>query len=58
MIKQLNLLYRKLMFYFSKKDIDAIIKYDPLDILQEREINDYEWQYWLYRNSQSIWTRR
>jgi len=25
------------MFYFSKKDIDAILKYDPLDILQERE---------------------
>ena len=40
MIKQLNLLYRKLMFYFSKKDIDAIIKYDPLDILQEREVNN------------------
>ena len=36
-MKQLNLLYRKLMFYFSKKDIDAILKYDPLDILQERE---------------------
>lgn len=37
MTNQLNLLYRKLMFYFSKKDIDAILKYDPLNILQERE---------------------
>ena len=36
-MKQLNLLYRKLMFYFSKKDIDAILKYDPLNNLQERE---------------------
>jgi hypothetical protein len=36
-MKQLNLLYRKLMFYFSKKDIEAILKYDPLDILQESE---------------------
>ena len=41
-MKQLNLLYRKLMFYFSKKDIDAILKYDPLDILQERELNNNE----------------
>ena len=40
MIKQLNLFYRKLIFYFSKKDIDAIIKYDPLNILQEREVNN------------------
>mgnify|MGYP003627751170 FL=1 len=40
MIKQLNLLYRKLMFYFSKKDIDAILKYDPLNILQENEVNN------------------
>ena len=40
MIKQLNLFYRKLIFYFSKKDMDAIIKYDPLNILQEREVNN------------------
>jgi hypothetical protein len=37
MIKQLNLLYRKLMFYFSKKDMEAILKYDPLNILQDEE---------------------
>jgi len=36
-MKQLNLLYRKVMFYFSNKDMDAILKYDPLDILQESE---------------------
>ena len=39
-MKQLNLLYRKVMFYFSKKDMDAILKYDPLNILQERGTDD------------------
>ena len=36
-MKQLNLLYRKVMYFFSKKDIEAILKYDPLNILQESE---------------------
>ena len=36
-MKQLNLLYRKVMYFFSKKDITAILKYDPLNILQESE---------------------
>ncbi len=34
MIKKINLLYRKIMFKFSKKDLDAILKYDPLNLLQ------------------------
>jgi hypothetical protein len=25
------------MYFFSKKDIEAILKYDPLNILQESE---------------------
>ena len=33
MIKKINLMYRRLMFKFSKKDMNAILKYDPLDIL-------------------------
>jgi hypothetical protein len=33
MIKKINLMYRKLMFKFSKQDMKAILKYDPLDIL-------------------------
>jgi len=33
MIKKINLMYRKLMFKFSKKDMEAILKYDPLDVL-------------------------
>ena len=36
MFYYLKLQLRKILFYFSKKDIDAIIKYDPLDILKER----------------------
>jgi len=38
-MKQLNLLYLKVMYLFSKKDITAILKYDPLNILQESEVN-------------------
>ena len=33
MIKKINLIYRRLMFKFSKKDLNAILKYDPSDIL-------------------------
>ncbi len=33
MIKKINLIYRRFMFKFSKKDLNAILKYDPLDIL-------------------------
>ena len=36
MFYYLKLQLRKILFYFSKQDIDAIIKYDPLDILKER----------------------
>ena len=34
---QLKLLYRKIMFFFSKQDIDAILKYDPLNILTDKK---------------------
>ena len=40
MFYYLKLQLRKILFYFSKKDIDAIIKYDPLDILKEIELNN------------------
>jgi hypothetical protein len=33
MIKKINLIYRRLMFKYSKQDLNAILKYDPLDIL-------------------------
>ena len=29
MIKKINLMYRRLMFKFSKQDMNAILKYDP-----------------------------
>ena len=34
-IIKFNLLYRKLAFYFSKQDMEAILKYDPLNILND-----------------------
>jgi len=34
MIKKINLMYRRLMWKFSKKDLNAILKYDPLNLLQ------------------------
>jgi hypothetical protein len=33
MIKKIKLIYRRIMFKYSKQDIKAILKYDPLDIL-------------------------
>ena len=33
MLKKINIFYRKIMFKFSKKDLDAILKYDPLNLL-------------------------
>ena len=33
-VYKIKLLYRKIRFHFSKKDINAILKYDPLDILK------------------------
>ena len=32
-IKRINLMYRKLRYKFYKKDLNAILKYDPLDVL-------------------------
>ena len=40
MINYLKLQLRKILFHFSKKDIEAILKYDPLDILKERNNKD------------------
>ena len=34
MYKKLNLIFRKIMFKFSKKDMNAVLKYDPLNILK------------------------
>lgn len=39
----LKLLYRKIMFFFSKQDIDAILKYDPLDILTDKKLVNGIW---------------
>ena len=34
MIKKINLIYRRIMWKFSKQDIKAVLKYDPLNLLQ------------------------
>ena len=34
MSKKLKIIYRKVMFKFSKKDLNAILKYDPLNLLK------------------------
>jgi len=34
MIKKINLMYRRIMWKFSKKDLNAVLKYDPLNLLQ------------------------
>jgi len=31
------LIIRKLLWHFSKKDLNAILKYDPLNILQDNQ---------------------
>ena len=31
---KLNWLYRRIMFKFSKQDLNAVLKYDPLNILR------------------------
>ena len=28
---------RKILWHFSKKDLKAVLKYDPLNILQDKE---------------------
>jgi hypothetical protein len=33
---KIGLIYRKIAFYFSKKDMKAILKYDPLNILNNK----------------------
>jgi len=34
MFNKLNLIYRRLMWKFSKQDLNAVLKYDPLNLLQ------------------------
>jgi len=36
-MKKLILIYRKIRFYFSNKGLEAILKYDPLDILSDKK---------------------
>ncbi len=31
------LIIRKILWYFSKKDLDAILKYDPWNVLQDKK---------------------
>ena len=38
-IIKFNLVYRKIAFYFSKQDMKAILKFDPLNILNKGESN-------------------
>jgi len=45
-MNKLKLLYRKVMFLFSKQDIDAILKYDPLNILTDKKVKGI----WLEKN--------
>jgi len=42
---KLKLLYRKIMFLFSKQDLDAILKYDPLNILEDKKKVGSIWLY-------------
>jgi hypothetical protein len=34
MFNKLSLIYRRIMFKFSKQDLNAILKYDPLNLLK------------------------
>ena len=36
-MKKLILIYRKIRFYFSNKGLEAILKYDPLDLLGDEQ---------------------
>jgi hypothetical protein len=45
-MNKLKLLYRKVMFLFSKQDLDAILKYDPLNILTDKKVEGI----WLEKN--------
>jgi hypothetical protein len=41
MLKQSNILnrwYRKTMWFFSKRDFESILKYDPLDIINGERV--------------------
>ena len=33
-MRKIKLFYRRMMFKLSKKDLNAILKYDPLDLLK------------------------
>jgi hypothetical protein len=34
-MQQIKLIIRKILWHFSKKDLNAILKYDPLNVLKE-----------------------
>ena len=34
-MQEIKLIIRKILWHFSKKDLNAILKYDPLDVLKE-----------------------
>lgn len=36
-MKKLILIYRKIRFYFSNRGLEAILKYDPLNILTDKK---------------------
>jgi len=34
-MQEIKLIIRKILWHFSKKDLNAILKYDPLNVLKE-----------------------
>jgi len=36
-MKKIKLMIRKILWHFSKKDLNAILKYDPLNILKNNK---------------------
>jgi len=41
-MKKLILIYRKIRFYFSNRGLEAILKYDPLNILTDKKEGNNE----------------
>ena len=54
-MKKIKLIIRKIKWYFSKKDLNAILKYDPLDVLKQlpatpiNATNIYIYLYLMYK---------
>tara|TARA_R100000656_G_C3921231_1_gene122919 strand:+ start:294 stop:407 length:114 start_codon:yes stop_codon:yes gene_type:complete len=36
-MQEIKLIIRKIFWHFSKKDLNAILKYDPLNVLQDKK---------------------